>query len=98
MRVWQPRTTALGVLPNISFTVRQLELMGKIIQYLMLFMKSDYINFNVLGTEFMTAACPVTGVLHYMEIQCGKGGMKTAIWKRSDIKCVRLTSNVFIVI
>jgi hypothetical protein len=43
-------------------------------------MKSDYINFNVLGTEFMTAACPVTGVIHCMEIQCGKKGMKTAMW------------------
>jgi hypothetical protein len=80
MCVWQPRITALGGLPNIFFIVRQLERMGKIIQYLLLFMKSDYINFNVLGTEFMTAACPVTGVIHCMEIQCGKKGMKTAMW------------------
>jgi len=31
-----------------------------------------------VGTEFKTAACPVTGVLRQMEIQKGKEGMKSA--------------------
>jgi len=30
------------------------------------------------GTEFKTAACPVTGIMRYMEIQRGKEGMKSA--------------------
>ena len=34
--------------------------------------------YNLLGTEFKTAACHVTSVLHHMEIQCGKEGMKAA--------------------
>jgi hypothetical protein len=34
--------------------------------------------FNLLGTEFKTSACPVTGVMRHMEIQRGKEGMKTA--------------------
>ena len=32
----------------------------------------------IIGTEFKTAACPVSGVMHYMEIQRGKEGMKAA--------------------
>jgi len=28
-------------------------------------------------TEFNTSACPITGVIWYMEIQRGKEGMKT---------------------
>jgi len=34
--------------------------------------------YNLLCTEFMTAACHVTSVLHHMESQHGKEGMKTA--------------------
>jgi formate/nitrite transporter FocA (FNT family) len=49
--------------------------MGKIIQYLLLFMKSDYINFNALGTEFMTATCPVTGVF------------ENSMWERRHEDC-----------
>ena len=32
----------------------------------------------IIGTEFKTAACPVSGVIHYMDIQHGKEGMKAA--------------------
>jgi hypothetical protein len=35
-------------------------------------------NLNLLGTELKTAACHATGVLHQIEIQRGKEGMKTA--------------------
>jgi hypothetical protein len=31
-----------------------------------------------LGTEFKTSACPITGVMHHIEIQHGKEGMKSA--------------------
>ncbi len=90
MCAWRPRTTALGGLPNISFIVRTPEPLGKIKIFFLVFMMLDYglikinlfyptdIILNLLGTEFKTAACHVTGVLRHMEIQRGKEGMKTA--------------------
>ncbi len=43
--------------------------------YLIIFTLNSFLLYT--GTEFKTTACPITGALHFMEIQRGKEGMKT---------------------
>ncbi len=37
-----------------------------------------HIFYLIIGKEFKTAACPVSGVMCHMETQCGKEGIKAA--------------------
>jgi hypothetical protein len=89
MCAWQSRSKALGGVPNISFIFIKLEPLGKIMQHLLYFTILKYgpiklhsyyilILLSIIGAEFKTTACPVFGVRHHMEIQCGKEGMKAA--------------------
>jgi hypothetical protein len=84
MSVWKPCKTKLEGLWNISFIIRKHKPIGKKrFNLLSLFYfcvnSSDweYYDLLILRTKFKTAACPITGVVHHIEIQCGKERIKS---------------------
>jgi hypothetical protein len=86
MCAWKPGRIALGELPNVSFIVRKLEPMCTILNNIKIMAYGNkfllHLSFLIIiGTEFKTIAFPVSGVMHHVEVQCGKEGMKAAKFK-----------------
>ena len=87
MSAWRPRTTKTGDLPNISFIKRKPEPLGKVMagccMHVLMFSLNLFFSFFHKGTEFKCIACPITGVMLFLEIQRGKDGMKDQLHHRA---------------
>jgi hypothetical protein len=80
MRAWCPQTTQAGDLPNISFIKRDPEPLCKpIVVCFYPHLLFDQNLFSLIGTNFKCAACTITGVVLFLEIQHGKEGMKSEL-------------------